>query len=242
MKPATPRPIQKIGGMRREPYRTRAATGIADTSPPVMHRSRRLSGGLATLAALLLALSLPSLCSAAVNTRDSVAVTPETAATEALARKYAPITMLREETDPPRPTSAEQDEPTSVDPGLGNPKVTLTAFLPGKGLVDVKKAPTAADIAGLTGAYYLNLDGEALGETCVYAKDFKQLLEEGKAPAVSYAHIAREKGHSGFALQYWFFWYFNQFNDLHEGDWEGMQVTFEAATPAAALRSAEEPG
>ena len=56
-------------------------------------------------------------------------------------------------------------------------------------------------------------------------------MKEGKAPAVTYAHIARESGHSGFALQYWFFWYFNQFNDLHEGDWEGMQLTFEADTP-----------
>ena len=40
-------------------------------------------------------------------------------------------------------------------------------------------------------------------------------------------------------LQYWFFWYFNEFNDLHEGDWEGMQISFEAATPRRALE--EEP-
>ena len=35
--------------------------------------------------------------------------------------------------------------------------------------------------------------------------------------------------------RYWFFYYFNQFNDVHEGDWEGMQISFDADTPAEAL-------
>jgi hypothetical protein len=165
---------------------------------------------------------------------------PESAAEE-LAEKYVPITELREETDPPCDTSQEQYQPTSVETVLGNPDVTLQhGGEGGAPLVDVRKAPTAADVAGLRGPWYLNLEGRVLGNTCVYAKAFKKLIDEGKAPAVTYAHIAREKGHSGFALQYWFFWYFNQFNDLHEGDWEGMQITFEAPTPAVALH--EEPG
>jgi hypothetical protein len=200
--------------------------------------SRRLSGGLATIAALLVALLLPTVAVSA-----GPAPEPESRsrpAAEALAKRYAPITMLREEEDPPCETTAEQYEPTSVDTVLGNPTVTLTAIVPGKGLTAVKKAPTAADIAGLSGDYYLNLRGEALGETCDYARDFRKLEQAGKAPAVTYAHIAREEGHSGFALQYWFFWYFNQFNDLHEGDWEGMQITFAANSPAEALQ--EEPG
>lgn len=200
-------------------------------------RSRRSSSRFAPLAFLLLLL-FPTLAGAAGKAPE-----PESqsrAAAEALAKKYAPITMLREEEDPPCETTAEQYEPTSVDTVLGNPTVTLTAYIPGKGLINVKKAPTAADIAGLSGDYYLNLTGEALGETCVYAKAFQQLEQEDKAPPTAYAHIAREKDHSGFALQYWFFWYFNQFNDLHEGDWEGMQITFEADSPKQALQ--EEPG
>lgn len=188
---------------------------------------RRLAPAVA-LAALVL---LPA---------SAAAATGNSAATQRLAAKYAPITMLREQQDPPCETSAEQYQPTSVGTMLGNPTVTLQRFLPGEGLEDVKTAPTAADIAGIGDDYYLNLRGEALGDTCVYARDFAALVEEGKAPAVAYAHIAREAGHSGFVLQYWFFWYFNQFNDLHEGDWEGMQISFEADTPAAAL--GEEPG
>jgi hypothetical protein len=166
------------------------------------------------------------------------AVTPESSA-ELLAEKYVPITQLREETDPPCDTSQEQYQPTSVDTVLGNPEVLLQHAAEGAPLTTVRRAPTAAQIAGLKDGWYLNLDGRVLGNTCVYAKAFKKLLEEGKAPAVTYAHIAREEGHPGFALQYWFFWYFNQFNDLHEGDWEGMQITFEARDPAAALH--EEP-
>jgi hypothetical protein len=163
---------------------------------------------------------------------------PESAAEE-LAEKYVPIAELREETDPPCDTSQEQYQPTSVDTVLGNPTVLLQHAAEGEPLTTIRRAPTVRQIAGLGEGFYLNLEGEALGNTCVYAKAFKKLIAEGKAPAVTYAHIAREAGHPGFALQYWFFWYFNQFNDLHEGDWEGMQITFEAKDPVAALH--EEP-
>ncbi len=196
---------------------------------------RRLLLGLATIALLC----LPTLASAAVNTADNELLPPDPAAAK-LANTYAPITMLREQQKPPCETSAEQYQPTSAETVLGNPSVTLAHDDLATGRLEkVKKAPTAADIAGLADGYYLDLEGEALGDTCVYARDFERLVDEGKAPAIAYAHIAREPNHSGFVLQYWFFWYFNQFNDLHEGDWEGMQLSFEAETTAAALR--EEP-
>jgi hypothetical protein len=156
-----------------------------------------------------------------------------------LAEKYAPIAMLREQRDPPCNTSEEQYQPTTVDTVLGNPTVTLTHELPDGSLEEVKRAPTAADIAGLRDGYYLDYEGKVLGNTCVYARAFRQLREEGKAPAITYAHIAREPNHEGFALQYWFYWYFNQFNDLHEGDWEGMQLSFGSNVVADALE--EEP-
>ncbi|MGN6201847.1 MAG: hypothetical protein ACTHNY_05525, partial [Solirubrobacterales bacterium] len=152
-----------------------------------------------------------------------------------LAEKYVPIAMLREQRDPPCNTSEEQYQPTSVDIVLGNPSVTLTHELPDGKLEVVKRAPTAADIAGLRDGYYLDYEGEVLGKTCVYARAFRQLVEEGKAPAITYAHIAREPNHDGFTLQYWFYWYFNQFNDLHEGDWEGMQLSFKSNVVEDAL-------
>jgi hypothetical protein len=186
----------------------------------------RVTARVALLAGLLLALA-PASASADAAQR--------------LAERFSPITMVREEQNPPCETSAEQYQPTSVEAVLGNPTVELTSYVPGRGLKVEKAAPTTADIAGLGPGYYLDLRGKALGDTCVYARDFKRLVAEGRAPVVTYAHIAREKGHPGFALQYWFFWYFNQFNDLHEGDWEGMQLTFDAEDPQQALAGGEEP-
>ena len=154
-----------------------------------------------------------------------------------VADAYAPIMMVRKQEDPPCDTDGEQYEPTSVSTVLGNPSVLLERDVPGKKRpVFVRAGPTAADIAGLGFEYYLDLPGDPLGDTCVYARDFQKLKKEGRAPTVVYAHIAHQNGHPGFALQYWFFWYFNEFNDLHEADWEGMQLNFDDAdTPEAAL-------
>ena len=143
---------------------------------------------------------------------------------------YSPITMLRAQTSL-CDSSEEQFEPTTVRVMLGNPRVQLDA--PGGKVVT--KAPTAADVAGLGEGYHLNVPGDPLSPDCTYARDFAAIKAAGRAPPITYARIAREKGHSGFVVQYWFFYYFNHFNDLHEGDWEGMQIAFDANTPRAAL-------
>jgi hypothetical protein len=146
---------------------------------------------------------------------------------------YSPIVMLREQTeDPPCNSSQEQFEPTTVDTMLGNPRVQLEAAGTDE---EVTTAPTAADIAGLGGGYHLNIPGDPLHPECGYAEDFATLKAQGKAPAITYARIATEKRMPGLVVQYWFFYYFNQFNDLHEGDWEGMQVAFDANSPSEAL-------
>jgi hypothetical protein len=125
-------------------------------------RVKRLRRLLVLTAALALAL-VPTAARAA---------TAESAAGE-LAQKYAPIAELREETDPPCDTTQEQYEPTSVDTVLGNPTVLLQHAAAGGDLTTVRRAPTAAQIAGLGEGWYRNLEGEALGNTCVYAKAFK---------------------------------------------------------------------
>lgn len=157
------------------------------------------------------------------------------AAAEQLAEKYVPIAMVREQATPPCDTAGEQYQPTSVETVLGNPEVTLRRDVPGEGLMEVMQGPEASDIAGLGDNYYLDLPGNPLGDTCAYAKDFAEKLAADEAPVVVYARIGRERGHPGFVLQYWFYWYFNEFNDLHESDWEGMQLSFDAETPEEGL-------
>jgi hypothetical protein len=180
----------------------------------------------ATIAALCL--TVPAGASAGENSGGE-------SAAKRLIDAYVPRLMLREG-DEMCDTSGEQYQPTTVNTVLGNPEVTLTEADESGDETLVKRAPTAADIAGLGEHFHLNLPADPLGDTCDYAKDFAKLKREGRAPAVTYAHIAHQKGRPGLAIQYWLFWYFNQFNDLHEGDWEGMQVVFESSDPAQALR------
>jgi hypothetical protein len=192
-------------------------------------RVGRRPPGLATIALLLLVLAAPA------------AAQPPSAA-QRLADRFAPIAMVREQQSPPCQTTAEQYQPTSVDAVLGNPAVKLVRDVPGVGLRTVKTAPSAADIARLGDGWYLDLPGNPLApDSCGYARDFQKLVAEGRAPVVVYAHVAREQGRPGFALQYWFYWYFNQFNDLHEGDWEGMQLSFDEPSPAVALARGAQP-
>jgi hypothetical protein len=152
-----------------------------------------------------------------------------------LVRKYAPITMLRAQEHPPCDDKEEQYEPTTVDAVLGNRRVDLVREKRGGGSRFIEKAPTAADIAGLGKRYHLDLPGDPLTPECTYAKDFAALKKTGDAPPLTYAHIATERGTRGLVVQYWFYYYYNQFNDLHESDWEGMQITFDADTPREAL-------
>jgi hypothetical protein len=186
---------------------------------------RRL-GGLATC---LVAVASASLAVAA----SAEGVSPDE---ENLVRAYAPILMLRAQ-DPKDlcDTTVEQySPPTQVEVVLGNPKVTLIHYVDGNEVV-VKSAPTAADIAGLDDDYYLDLPRDTLRPGCDYAEDYAALKTDSKAPPITYAHIATQPDHSGLVVQYWFFYYFNQFNDIHEGDWEGMQIAFDADTPGEAL-------
>jgi hypothetical protein len=165
----------------------------------------------------------------------------QTSDENALVATYAPHLMLRQQTaDDNCNTREEQyNPPTRVEVVLGNPAVKLVHYT-GRKDAPVKQGPTAADIAGLGDDYYLDLPGDPLRIKCPvrgsYAKDFQALRNDGRAPAATYAHIATEPGFGGLVVQYWFFYYFNQFNDVHEGDWEGMQISFDdAATPGEAL-------
>jgi hypothetical protein len=186
------------------------------------------------LAALLVSVASASL----LLTASAGASTPPEQ--QQLVAAYAPELMLREQTkDNNCNTTEEQyNPPTTVNTVLGNPGVKLVQYVGGKD-VPIKKAPTASDVAGLGDDYYLDLPGDPLDVKCPdkgsYAKDFQTLRSGGKAPSVTYTHIAQEPGHSGLVVQYFFFYYFNQFNDVHEGDWEGMQIAFDADTPAEAL-------
>ena len=151
---------------------------------------------------------------------------------ERLVERYSPILMLKRNDDLPCGKSGEQYLPASVEIMLGNPDVKLVLRRKGRNVL-MKLGPTSSDIAGLDENYYLDEPGVPYRPRCTYARE-SQRLTRGRRPVV-YAHLARQPGLPGLALQYWFYYWFNRFNDLHESDWEGIQLAFEASTVEEAL-------
>ena len=152
---------------------------------------------------------------------------------QALAERFAPVVRLVEQAEECGP--GEPYEPMDVDLLFDEPTVALRGPWKPTDLVEI--GPTAADLADLY-EYHLDFPGDALDPGCDYER-WARRLSAGEAPAV-YAHVATDPGHPGkLALQYWLFYAFNDFNNLHEGDWEMIQLVFDAEDEREAL--AEDP-
>jgi hypothetical protein len=119
-----------------------------------------------------------------------------------------------------------------VDIVLGNPQVVLRDS---RGDV-VRRAPTAGDLWRHRNGYYIDLPGDPLDPGCGYERLFRS-WNDGRKPSV-YAHLATDPAYPGrLAVEYWFYYTFNDFTDKHESDWEMAQVDFDAPTAAEALRT-----
>ncbi len=172
----------------------------------------------ATLVAALLALALPATALA------------DRAQETALAQRYAPVVRLVADTDC---EPGDPYVPIPVDLLFDEPTVALRGPWSNAGVVRI--GPDAEDLARGLYQYHLDFPGNALDPGCDYLH-WQRRLTVGHAPAV-YAHVATDPAHPGkLALQYWLFYVFNDWNNLHEGDWEMIQLVFDASSAAQALR------
>jgi hypothetical protein len=147
----------------------------------------------------------------------------------ALAEKYAPIVRIVEQQDVCG--YGEPFRPTDIDLLLDEPTVALRGPWNVTDLVEI--GPSADDLVDRY-EYHLDFPGNALNPGCDYNR-WAQRLTRGSEP-VAYAHVVGEERFPGrLALQYWFFYPFNDFNNTHEGDWEMIQLLFEAGDAQAAL-------
>jgi hypothetical protein len=163
---------------------------------------------------------------AALLARPAVAADPSLQ----LAQRFAPVVRLVEQREPCG--QGEPFEPTNVDVVLGNPDVALRGPWDTTNIVEV--APTAHDLSNGLFGYHLDFPGNALSPGCTYA-EWSRRITAGTQPT-TYVRVVAEPSHPGeLALQYWFFYVFNDFNDKHEGDWEMIQLDFAAASAAQAL-------
>jgi hypothetical protein len=181
---------------------------------------------IAILITLVLAFAPPA--HAQTGAEDPAA---ESRAALQLAQKYAPIMMLKQQ-DEACDRHGEQFAPTAVDIVLNNPEVALRQV--GRGDPVVMWGPGEKDLFNRGAGFYLDFPGHALDPGCLYEKDFRRYGAE--QPTAVYAHIATQPDRPGeLALQYWFFWYFNLWNNKHESDWEGIQLVFPASSAQEAL-------
>jgi len=147
---------------------------------------------------------------------------------QALADRFAPVLLLVAQDEECGP--GEPYEPIDVDLLFGENTVALRG--PWNTTDLVKIGPEATDLVNRF-EYHLDYPGSALDPGCDY-EIWNRRLTDGSSPTV-YAHVATDPGHPGqVSLQYWFFYVFNQFNNLHEGDWEMIQLDFEAGDAADA--------
>ncbi len=147
----------------------------------------------------------------------------------ALAERFAPVVRIVEQAR--ECEYGEKYGPVDVDIVFDEPTVALRGPWTTADLVEI--GPSAADLANRFD-YHLDFPGNALEPKCDYERWVRRIGADTE-PAI-YAHVVTDPDHPGqVALQYWLFYVFNEFNNLHEGDWEMIQLNFDAPDAAAAL-------
>jgi hypothetical protein len=149
---------------------------------------------------------------------------------QSLAAKYAPVVRLSEQEVPCG--RGEAFDPIDVKAIFDNDEVALRGPWTAANLVQV--GPSMADVSNGRDGYALDFPGDPLTSSACSYEQWERRSTMGRSPTV-YAHVAAEDGK--LALQYWFFYVFNDFNNKHEGDWELIQLNFDAPTVDAALRT-----
>ena len=167
---------------------------------------------------LLVLLLAPTAWTGAVAAPQPVSSTGAGTPAQQLAERHAPLILVQHQEKPCG--EGEPYTPMSVDALLGNPQIALRQV--GVGNPVVKWGQTAADLYDLGDGFYLDYPGEALDPGCLYERDSRR-YNEGRDPTV-YAHIVEhagvdDDGNDQLVIEYWIFWYYNDWNNKHEGDW-----------------------
>ena len=139
-----------------------------------------------------------------------------------LADKYSPIVYLRQQAyqcaSPP--DGGEPYLPLPVEIVLDNPEVLIRDRANDDHVVGT--GVTAAELATYGPDTYLDFPGDPRRPGCTYETHERFRIEElGLEPTV-YARVVFDAENNRLALQYWFFYYFNDWNNTHEADWEGI--------------------
>lgn len=179
---------------------------------------------LSLAAALLVGVAAPA-------TAEEEGVPADLTAEQQLAEAYAPVMMLVEQDESCGP--GEPYVPSDVDALFDESSIALRGPWTTRDLVTI--GPSAEELsAGLEG-YSLDQPGDPLTPGCDYETWADSVWGSDPQPTI-YAHVATQSGvEDRIALQYFFYYPFNDYNNKHESDWERIQVEFAAADAEAAL-------
>jgi hypothetical protein len=153
-----------------------------------------------------------------------------------LADAYAPIAVLRDQ-DGSCDKDGEGYFPAPVDWIFDNPQIRLRADAGG----DVADDPilaegfTPADLAAAGPGTYIDFPNDPHHPGCAFERYFKDNADQFDLQPTTYARIAIDEGKRKLYLQYWFWYLFNDWNNLHESDWEMVQLVFDTTDPVEAL-------
>ncbi|MGB3304900.1 MAG: hypothetical protein WBA63_01865 [Thermomicrobiales bacterium] len=162
-------------------------------------------------------------------------VTPDE---QALVAKYLPVVYVRQQDHPcaAAPEGGEPYRPVPVEMVLGNPRVELRDGAEGDRVLATGVGAT--DLAAYGPDTYLDFPGDPRRPGCTYETDERQRTQALGLRATTYSRMVVDEASQRLVLQYWFFWYFNQWNNTHEADWEMMQIMWDdTGSVAEALRT-----
>ncbi|UCC88779.1 MAG: PrsW family intramembrane metalloprotease [Anaerolineales bacterium] len=143
-----------------------------------------------------------------------------------LARRYAPVLYFH---------PAELFRPQSVDVLVNTARlrqarrnwfdVNVLLSVPITDLFDYRDDSYALD------AWYGDEGASDYKNYSAHRAYYQTVLssEAGGPPIVTYAHVVRDEDPQHITIQYWLFYYYNDWFNKHEGDWEMVQVVLSAA-------------
>jgi hypothetical protein len=105
---------------------------------------------------------------------------------------------------------------------LGNERVLIRDSEDGDRVIAT--GVDAAELATYGPETYMDFPGDPRRPGCTFETDERLRIEELGMVPTTYAHIVFDEAEQRLALQYWFFWYFNDWNNTHESDWEMIQL------------------
>ncbi len=182
---------------------------------------------------IFMVLSMAAAAGFSSNAR--VAMAQEASAEQQLADTYSPIAMLKQQ-EGPCDRNGEPYVPAPVEIVLGDAQVLLREDAGGDHNDDptLVDGPTAQDLAAAGELSYIDFPGNPRKPGCDYAR-FAQTRMAELTPT-TYAHVVVDTATGKVALQYWFYYVFNDFNNTHESDWEMIQIVFQAGSIEEALQ------